>query len=124
MNKNWVYKFVLTIVVISGMFMASCSKGGSGYGTTTNPPSNSGTSVSIVNMSFSPANLTVSVGSTVKWTNNDGMAHTVTSDNGSFDSGNMAGGATYSKMFSTVGTFPYHCTIHPGMTGKITVTAN
>jgi plastocyanin len=121
MNKNWVYKFVLAIVVSSGILVVSCSKGGSGYGTTSNPPSSSGTSVSIVNMSFSPANLTVAVGSTVKWTNNDAMAHTVTSDNGSFDSGNIAAGASYSRMFSTVGTFSYHCTIHPGMTGTITV---
>jgi plastocyanin len=122
MNKNWVYKFVLAIVLSSGLLVVSCSKSGSGYGTmSNNPPSNSGTSVSIVNMSFSPASLTVAVGSTVKWTNNDAMAHTVTSDNGSFDSGNIAAGASYSRMFSTVGTFTYHCTIHPGMTGTITV---
>ncbi len=121
MKKNLFYPFVL-LVVFSAVFMISCSKGGSGYGSSNNPPpANSGNTISIVNMSFSPANLTVVAGTTVKWTNNDGMAHTVTSDNGSFDSGNIAGGASFSKTFSTVGTFPYHCTIHPGMTGTITV---
>jgi plastocyanin len=120
MKKNLFYPFIL-VVVFSGLFMVSCSKGSS-YGTTNNPPPvNSGTSVSIVNMSFSPANLTVAVGSTVKWTNNDAMTHTVTADNASFDSGNIAGGGTFSKTFSTAGSYPYHCTIHPGMTGTITV---
>ena len=119
MKKNLFYPFVL-LVLISAVFMISCGKS-SGYGSSNTPPANSGTSVSIINMSFSPVNLTVTAGSTVKWTNNDGMIHTVTSDNGSFDSGNLAGGASYSKTFSTAGTFPYHCTIHPGMTGTITV---
>jgi plastocyanin len=107
-------------LMISAMFLVSCGKGGSGYGSTNNTPA-SGNSVSMVNTSFSPANLTVTAGTTVTWTNNDAMTHTVTSDGGIFDSGNIGSGKTYSRAFATVGTFPYHCTIHAGMTGTITV---
>jgi plastocyanin len=59
----------------------------------------------------------------VKWTNNDAIAHTVTSNTGAFDSGNMAAGATYSYTFSTAGTYNYHCTYHSGMTGTVMVNA-
>jgi len=112
---------VVSILMISTILLISCGKSGSGYGTNNNMPAASGNTVSIVNMSFSPANLSVSAGTTVTWTNNDAMTHTVTSDGGIFDSGNLAGGKAYSRAFATAGTFPYHCTIHPGMTGTITV---
>jgi len=78
-------------------------------------------SVSIVNMSFSPATLTVTAGTNVTWTNNDGMTHTVTADDDSFDSGNITMGSKFSKVFPTAGTFSYHCTIHPTMKGTIVV---
>ncbi len=79
-------------------------------------------SVRIVNYSFSPATLTVKVGTTVIWTNGDPMSHTVTADNGAFDSGNLAPGATFRKSFTKAGTFAYHCAIHSSMTATITVT--
>jgi plastocyanin len=80
-------------------------------------------SVMIMDNTFSPASMTISVGTTVVWTNNGSMAHTVTSDSGLFDSGNMPAHATYSHTFSSAGTFPYHCTYHQslGMVGTITV---
>jgi len=77
--------------------------------------------VSIQNFAFNPATLTVPVGTTVTWTNNDSTAHTVTADDGSFKSGNVDPGATFSFTFSTAGTFNYHCEIHPNMTASITV---
>ena len=77
---------------------------------------------------FSPATLTVKVGTTVTWTNMTQAGHTVTCDDGkSFDSGISnpiaASGGTYSFTFSKVGTFPYHCQIHPFMKATITVTS-
>lgn len=77
--------------------------------------------VSIVGMAFSPATLTISVNSTVKWTNNDGVTHTVTSDAALFDSGNIAPGGAYSRTFTTAGTYSYHCAIHTYMLGTIIV---
>ena len=71
---------------------------------------------------FDPATFTVSVGGTVTWINKDTMGHTVTSDiTGLFDSGLLSTGATWSHTFTTVGTYPYHCTPHPQMTGTIVV---
>ncbi len=109
------------LLLISAMAVISCSKS-SGYGsnnTTTPPPV--ANAVSIVNMSFTPATLTVSVGTTVTWTNNDGMTHTVTSDASGFDSGDITMGSKYSRVFSVAGTYAYHCTIHPAMKGTIVV---
>jgi hypothetical protein len=65
--------------------------------------------------------LSGSVGTTVTWTNNDGMTHTVTSDASGFDNGDITMGSKYSRAFSVAGTFTYHCTIHPAMKGTIVV---
>lgn len=80
--------------------------------------------VTIGGFAFGPASVTVSVGDTVTWTNNDPQTHTATADDASWDAGNIAGGGgTKSVTFTTAGTFPYHCAIHPAMTGTVTVTA-
>ncbi|KIC94183.1 hypothetical protein OI18_12945 [Flavihumibacter solisilvae] len=73
------------------------------------------------NSVFSPASLRVKTGTTVKWNNDDTMAHTVTANDNSFDSGEIQPGGNFSRMYNTVGTYPYHCTLHPGMTGTIEV---
>jgi len=79
--------------------------------------------VSIENFAFMPANLTVAVGDTVTWTNNDDAPHTATASNGAFDSGTLDNGGTFSFTFTTAGTYAYICEIHPQMTGTITVQA-
>ena len=84
------------------------------------------TSVSMVDMSFSPACIKVTSGQTVTWTNNSSLTHTVTTDSGapvSFDSGNLGAGGTFSYTFTSAGTVPYHCTLHVayGMRGTVIV---
>jgi plastocyanin len=64
----------------------------------------------------------VPVGATLTWTNLGSQAHTATAADGSFDTGMVAPGATASVEFDTPGTFVYHCTPHPWMTGYIIVT--
>jgi plastocyanin len=96
-----------------GSSSAPASSGGSAAGGA------SGTAVSIANFAFNPADVTVKVGQSVTWTNNDTTTHTVTGAD--FDSGPLAPGATYSHTFATAGTFDYHCSIHTSMTGKVTV---
>lgn len=79
--------------------------------------------ISIANFAFSPANIQVSAGSTITWTNNDSVAHSVTADDGSFDSGLIQPGASYSHTFDTAGTIAYHCSVHPNMTAEVVVLA-
>ena len=79
--------------------------------------------VAIQNFAYSPATVTVKVGTTVTWTNNDSVAHTVTADSGAGpDSGSLARGETYQFTYQTAGTFTYHCTPHPYMKGTVVVT--
>lgn len=82
------------------------------------PPPNT---VSIANMAFTPATITVSAGTKITWMNNDNITHTVTADDNSFDSGNIGGGSSFSRTFSVAGTYSYHCTIHPMMIAKVVV---
>lgn len=77
--------------------------------------------VTIQNSAFSPQSITVNKGDTVVWANKDSMAHTVTGTTGGPASPSIAAQGTYSFTFSATGTFTYHCTIHPTMTGTVVV---
>src|SRR5215213_3899346 len=79
-----------------------------------------GTSVSVQDNSFSRETLKVSVGDTVTFTNDGGVAHTVTATSGAkFDSGTLAPGKTFTFTAEKAGTVSYVCTIHPGMQGTL-----
>lgn len=79
--------------------------------------------VKVVDFAFEPQTLTVPAGTTVTWTNTSSRVHTVTADDGSFDSARLDAGETFSQVFDTPGTYTYHCGYHPDMTGTIVVTA-
>jgi plastocyanin len=79
--------------------------------------------VQVVDFAFQPANLTIPVGATVTWTNTGQRTHTVSADDGSFDSGRLDPGEQFSHTFTAPGTYAYHCGFHPEMQGTITVTA-
>ena len=71
---------------------------------------------------FTPAALSIRVGTTVTWKNMSSAPHTVTSDDGTtFDSGTLVVGGTFRFTFKTAGTFSYHCNIHPYMRSVIVV---
>ena len=71
---------------------------------------------------FVPSEISVSSeGNIVSWTNDDSIEHTVTSDDGSFDSGPISPGDTFDNTFDSPGEFGYHCSIHPFMTGVVIV---
>jgi plastocyanin len=80
-------------------------------------------SVSIEGFAFSPSTVTVKVGDSVTWTNNDSAPHTATADDGSFDTEQFGNGESSTLTFSTAGSFAYHCTIHPQMHGTVVVEA-
>ena len=77
--------------------------------------------VSIHDFSFDPSQTTVAPGTVVMWTNNDNVSHTVTADDGSFDSETLNPGDSFMVVFEGSGTVSYHCEIHPFMTGSVTV---
>jgi len=145
MKKVWPFLVVIVVIIV----IAALALGNKNNKNATTPPaapssnqsstepmsnpgpssSNSSTqpqstnSVSIVNMDFTPSSITVKKGTTVTWTNNDSVAHTVTADtNNAFDSGNLNPGKNFSHTFDTAGTFAYHCTYHSNMHGSVTVT--
>jgi len=80
--------------------------------------------IEIKNYAFAPASASVAVGTKVTWVNEDTVPHTVTTKSGpaSFDSGQIAPGASYSVVFETAGTYSYYCIDHPQMVATVKVT--
>jgi plastocyanin len=111
MKKNIFFAGVLLLLV-------ACSKDNSAGNN--NGQANTNT-ISMKNSAFSPPSLQVSVTTTVTWINDDNMVHTVTADDGKFDSGDIAPGGQFTHAFGSAGTFNYHCIHHSGMVGVIIV---
>ena len=84
-------------------------------------PQASSADVKIDNFSFGPAALTVAMGTTVTWTNRDDIPHTVVSDDKVFKSKVLDTDEKFSFTFTKPGTYPYFCSVHPKMTGKVVV---
>jgi plastocyanin len=82
-----------------------------------------GSAITIQDFAFTPNVISVAVGTTITWTNMDAASHTVTSDSGAFESGTLGKGESFQFTFGALGTFMYHCHIHPSMTAKVVVTA-
>ena len=92
------------------------------------PPANSSpevavkeVAVKIDNFSFSPATITVPLGTTVRWTNRDDIPHTVVSDDKTFKSKALDTDEDFTYTFTIPGTYGYFCSIHPKMTAKVVV---
>jgi plastocyanin len=86
--------------------------------------STSNNSVSIENLAFSPSTITVKKGTSITWTNDDTVPHTVTENDGQKGpaSGTLNQGEKYSFTYDSAGTFQYHCTFHADMKGTVVVT--
>lgn len=82
-----------------------------------------GTSVSIVNFAFTPAEITIAPGESVAWSNDDGAPHGLAYDDGANGTDLLLPGATFSRRFDQPGTYDYHCAVHPYMTGRVIVRA-
>jgi len=81
----------------------------------------SSATVEIDNFAFAPAALTVTAGTTVTWKNDDDSPHRIGDKNGTFTSAALDTDDTFSHTFAAPGEYPYICTIHPYMIGKIVV---
>lgn len=120
---------LVAIVLAAALIVAGCGDGSTGGGPApegTGGPAGSAAadraSVNAENIAFTPSELRVVVGTTVTVTNNDGVSHTFTADDGSWDSGTLGAGKRFTRRFTDVGTFTYHCEIHSSMQGTIVVT--
>lgn len=117
--KTIIVIVVVTVLAVGGylIYKGSYSKTGQSSGGGNSVATNS---VSISNFAFDPASITVKAGSAITFTNNDGTNHTVTADSGKFDQSVSADQST-TVTISDPGTYTYHCSIHPSMTGTIIV---
>lgn len=125
----------LRLVVVSAILVSAIACGGSYSSPPTSPsptpsptPAPGGPSSSVTipvgaealgSRAFSPGELNVAVGTTVTWRNTDSTSHTSTSNATGWNSGIIAPGGQFSFALQAAGTFPYHCTIHPGMVGTV-----
>ncbi|HYH50084.1 MAG TPA: plastocyanin/azurin family copper-binding protein [Acidimicrobiia bacterium] len=117
-------RFIATLLLPASFLLAAGCQEESGGDVTpdsTAPPVVPEGEVLVKDVAFNPRELRTTVGKPVTWRFNDGgLAHTVTADDASFDSGRMSTG-TYQRTFSAPGTVNYHCTEHARMRGTILV---
>jgi plastocyanin len=106
------------MVISTAIIITACYKSKNAYNS-----SSGNYTISMKNSAFTPATLTVVAGSNVTWMNDDNMIHTVTTTEGSLNSGDIAVGASYAKTFSSTGTFNYYDAHNTNMTGVLIVTA-
>jgi plastocyanin len=115
-------RVVLAAIFLAGaLALAGCSGDGGGGGTGASAAPVTGvTSISTKGVKFSPASVKVPVGTTLTWSFDDGpVPHDVKGDG--LDSGRPRKSGTFTHAFTTAGTFAYHCSIHPNMTGQVVV---
>jgi plastocyanin len=113
---------LLVVLLATTLLMFVPAAGAQDAGVQTVPIQNTW-SVNIGDNFFDPPNAAVEPGSTITWTNNGREPHTVTADDGSFDSGVLNPGDSYTVAFDGQGTVTYFCAIHPQMRGSVTVGA-
>lgn len=112
---------VSVAVAVAVLWMGISSLSAGGRSLVAPPQQVESMEVKIDNFSFGPQDLTVSAGTTVTWTNRDDIPHTVVSTDKVFKSKVLDTDEKFSYKFEKVGTYPYFCSIHPKMTGKVTV---
>jgi plastocyanin len=124
-HPRQIFYLACMILLVVSCLAAGCSSSPAPSAATTAPASGGGgNSVTIKNFAFDPSTLTMKAGTTVTWVNNDGASHALASDAGSpeaFSSSSLSTGASFTFTFTRPGTYNYHCSIHPSMTGTIIV---
>jgi len=117
MKRRYVWVTGLAMPVMIALLLLA----GSPSVSAADQPATVSADVKIDNFSFGPQTVTVPVGATVTWTNHDDIPHTVVSTDGVFKSKVRDTDEKFSYTFTKAGTYPYYCTIHPKMTGKVVV---
>ena len=116
-KRAWIAGIAAPMMIV----VALLSAGSTGVKANAQQASAKTVEIKIDNFSFAPGTVTVTAGTTVTWTNHDDIPHTAVSTDGVFKSKVMDTDEKFSYTFTTPGTFPYFCSIHPKMTGTIVV---
>jgi plastocyanin len=118
------YGFEFTIPVTLSRYFGGGGRADSVPPPTAPPPAAAGrdtVTAEVADFMFKPGRLVVAPGTTIVWTNGGQVAHTVTAEDGSFESGPIESGQKRAMLFAKPGTFPFHCTPHPFMKGEVIV---
>jgi plastocyanin len=126
------YGFEYTIPISVGHLLSRPRPGGSARPhdrsepapVATAPPPGKAVVIDIRSLQYARGTIEVDAGTTIEWRNRDPLAHTVTSDDAAFDSGELRPESGWSHTFTTPGTYTYHCTPHPHMKATVVVRAN
>jgi plastocyanin len=116
-RRVFIASLLATAVLSLGGFVSECMS----LAASAQEKSASTAEVKIDNFSFGPAAITVPVGTTVTWINRDDIPHTVVSTEKVFKSKVLDTDEKFSYTFAKPGEYPYFCSIHPKMTGKVVV---
>jgi plastocyanin len=135
-------RLILTMLLVAGLSLAFAACGGGGGSAAPSAPASAApdesaggaaactvlvdvpagdVAATIAGNAYDPATISATAGQSVTFTNQDGVPHTVTFDDGGCDSGNIAGGASATLQVEAPGTYPFHCNVHPSMTGTLEV---
>jgi plastocyanin len=115
-KRSWRLNATLAALFITAF--SFCLSAAMAYGETADKK---GGKVSIADFQFAPAEITIAVGKSVTWTNNDGAPHGLEYQDGSAGKDLLLPGASYSRRFDKPGSYDYDCSIHPYMTGRVVV---
>jgi plastocyanin len=116
-RRVWIAGLAAPIAVVAVLLVA----GADSFRVNAQQAAAASAEVKIDNFSFGPPSITVSAGTTVTWTNRDDIPHTVVSDDKVFRSKVLDTDEKFSYTFPKPGTYPYFCSVHPKMTGKVIV---
>ncbi len=119
-NRMWIAGFTTSLITAILLLVAGSPRAAARV-TANDQPAGANAEVKIDNFVFGPQTITVRVGTTVTWTNKDDIPHTVVSTDGVFKSKVRDTDETFSYTFDKAGTYPYFCSVHPKMTGKVIV---
>lgn len=131
-NLGLIGLVLVVIAVVLGMLLGSSMPGGRGMmgggmmgggmmWIEAGPTAPAGTSVRMAGSRFEPSTLTIAPGETVRWFNDDALPHTVSANDGRWDSGDLVPGQGFERSFDQSGSYAYLCRYHAGMAGTIAV---
>lgn len=124
--RNTMSALIVLVLAVLALGGCSSSDGDDSDVTTTTAATEAGegqgdgAQVSVVNFAFEPSEVSISVGESVTWTNDGSGRHTTTANDGLWNQ-QLGAGESFTEIFDTAGTFDFFCSIHPAMTGTVTV---